>query len=78
MPEKVWKTINMDFLGPLSNGKYCLGQKRSQRSRFPIVAFMTSTDATSLIKVLENVFAQYRLPHRVITDNGPPFSSTNV
>ena len=24
MPEKIWKTINMDYLKPLPNGKYCL------------------------------------------------------
>ena len=77
MPEKVWKTINMDYLGPLPNGKYCF-VLTDQRSRDPIVAFATSTDATSLIKVLENAFAQYGLPDRVITDNGLSFSSTNV
>ena len=49
-----------------------------QRSSYTVVAFTTSTDATSLIKVLENVFAQYRLPDIVITDNGPHSSSTNV
>ena len=77
MSEKVWKTINMNYLVPLPNGKYC-SVLIDQRSRDPIVAFTTSTDATSLIKVLENVFAQYGLPDRVITDNGPSFSSTNV
>ena len=77
MPEKVWKTINMDYLGPLSNGKYRL-VLIDQRSRYPIVAFMTFTVATSLIRFLENVFAQYGSPDRVVTDNGPPLSSTNV
>ena len=24
IPEKVWKTVNMDYLGPLLNGKCCL------------------------------------------------------
>ena len=77
MPEKVWETINIDHLGPLPNGKYCL-VLIDQRSRYPVVAFTTSIDATSLMKVLENVFAQYGLPDILITDNGPPFSSTNV
>ena len=77
MPEKVWKAINMDYLGRLPNGKYCL-VLINQRSRCPIAAFTTSTDATSWIKVLENVFAQYGLSDRVITNNGAPFSSTNV
>ena len=77
MPEKVWKTIDMDYFGPLPNRKYCL-VLIDQRSGYLIVAFMTSTNATSLIKVLENVFAQYGLPNRVITDNGPPLTSTNV
>ena len=77
MPEKVWETINIDHLGPLPNGKYCL-VLIDQRSRYPVVAFTTSIDATSLMKVLENVFAQYGLPDILITDNGPPFSSTNI
>ena len=77
MPEKVWKTINMDYLEPLPNGK-CYLVLIDQRSRYPTVAFTTSTNATSLVKVLENVFAHYGLPDRVTTDNGPPFSSTNV
>ena len=34
--------------------------------------------ATSLIKAFKNVFAQYGLLDRVITDNRPPFMSTNV
>ena len=67
----------MDYLEPLQNGKYSL-VLIYQRSRYPIVALTTSTDATSLIKVLENVFAQYGLPDRAITDNGPPFLSTIV
>ena len=77
VPQKVGKTININYLGSLPNGKYCL-VLIDQRSRYPIVAFTTSTDATSLLKVLENVFAQYGLPDIVIADNGLPFSSTNV
>ena len=66
MPEDVWKTIN-----------YCL-VLTNQRSRYPIIAFTNSTNATSLIKVLENVYAQYGLSERVKADNGPPFTSANV
>ena len=77
MPEKVWKTINMDYLRPLPNGKYCL-VLIDQRSRYPVVAFTTTTNTISLIKVFGNVFAQYGLPDRVLTDKGPSFTSTNV
>ena len=77
IPENVWKTINMDYLRPLPNGKYCL-VLFDQRSRYPVVAFTTSIDAASLIKAFKNVFAQYGLLDRVITDNGPTFMSTNV
>lgn len=55
----------------LPNAKYCL-VLIDQRSRYPIVAFATSTNAASLIKVLENVFAQYGLFDRVTTDNRSP------
>ena len=77
MPEKVWKAVNMEYLGLLAKRKFCL-VLIDQRSRYPIIAFTTSTDVTSLKKVLENVFAQYGLSDRVISDNGPSFSSTIV
>ena len=64
----------MGYLGPLPIEKYCL-VLINQRSRFSIVACKTSTNA---ITVLENFFEQYGLSDKVITDNGPPFTSTNL
>ena len=68
MPEKISKTINMNYLGPLPNGKNCL-VLIDQGSRYPIVAFTTSTNAAGLIKVLDSLFAQYGLPGRVYFKN---------
>ena len=68
MPEKVWKAINMDYLGLLPNEKSCL-VLIDQRSRYKIVAFTTSTNATSLIKILENLFQQHGLPDRIYFKN---------
>ena len=35
IPEKVWDTVNIDYFGPLPNGKYVLAMM-DQRSRFQL------------------------------------------
>ena len=47
LPNEVWDTLNVDFLGPLPNGKYI----------FAIMAAVTaSTSAKNLIKVFHVIF----------------------
>ena len=46
-----------------------------QRSRYPVMAVTSSTSAMSPIKILTQVFSQYGLPLKIISDNGPPFTS---
>ena len=75
--EKVWDTINIDYLGALPNGKYVLAMI-DQRSRYPVIAAANSTSAISLIKILMQVFFQYGLPLKIITDNSPPFTSCEL
>ena len=58
----------MDYLGLLPNEKSCL-VLINQRSRNKIVAFTTSTNVTSLIKILENLFEQHGLPDRIYFNN---------
>ena len=55
MPEKFWKAVNMEYLGLLAKRKFCL-VLIDQRSRYPIIAFMTSTDVTSFKKSLRECF----------------------
>ena len=50
LPNEVWDTLNVDFLGPLPNGKYVFAIM-DQRSRFPFAAVTASTSAKNFIKV---------------------------
>ena len=39
---------------------------------------MTNITATSAINVLRSLFARYGLPHEVVSDNVPQFSSEST
>ena len=44
-------------------------------SRFPVVRILSSKTASSVINALKGVYCDFRLPRRVLTDNGPCFKS---
>ena len=77
IPEKIWDTVNIDYLGPLPNGKYVLAMM-DQISRYPLIAVSRLTSAMSLMKILTQVFSQYGLPLKIISDNGPTFTSCEL
>ena len=77
LPHKVWETVNMDYLGPLPNGKYLL-VIIDQRSKYPVVAITSSTSAKNLISIFDKTFSHFGYPENVVTDNGPPFKSNDV
>ena len=74
IPENVWETVNVDYLGPLPSGHY-LFVLIDQRSRFPLVDFTKSTNATNAISSLSRLFSMYGNPKSTVSDNGPPFNS---
>ena len=77
IPEKIWDTVNTDYLGPLPNVKYVLAMM-DQISRYPLIAVSRLTSAMSLMKILTQVFSQYGLPLKIISDNGPTFTSCEL
>ena len=77
IPENVWDTVNVDYLGPLPSGKYLL-VLIDQRSRYPVVDFTKSTDATTAISSLSRTFNLFGNPRNIISDNGPPFTSQKL
>ena len=44
-------------------------------SKWPEIAFLTKTDAGTVIKCLQNMFYTHGLPETLRSDNGPPFAS---
>ena len=77
VPERICQEINIDYLGPLPNGKYIL-VTIDQRSRHPEVVLVSSSSADQLLLSLDRILSSYGLPEVIITDNGPPFNSQAV
>lgn len=78
IPDAVWDTLHIDYLGPIPVlNKYVL-VIIDKRSRYPEIAFVKSTTAKALTDILHKTFATYGNPAKVITDNGPPFPSKEV
>ena len=44
-------------------------------SRFPVVRILSSETTNSVINALKGVYCDFRLPKKVLTDNGPCFKS---
>ncbi|XP_064073080.1 uncharacterized protein K02A2.6-like [Vanessa tameamea] len=61
-PVEPWSRLHVDYLGPFNN-KYYL---------------VSSTSAANLISILRKIFARFGLPKRIISDNGPLFTSAEV
>ncbi|XP_033108675.1 uncharacterized protein K02A2.6-like [Anneissia japonica] len=74
MPKAPWKEVQMDFKGPLPNGKYLL-VVYDLYNRFPEVEIVTSTSAQAVLPKLDAILARQGIPEIIQTDNGPPFTS---
>ena len=72
IPEEVWDTVSIDFMGPMPTGEYLL-VLTDLRSRFPEVEIINNTSANTVIPKLEKIFSTFGLPTNIKTDNGPPF-----
>ena len=47
-------------------------------SRFPVVRSLLSESANPVVNALKGVYFDFRLPKKVLTDNGPCFKSKNL
>lgn len=72
-PEEPWARLNLDFLGPFNNKYYLIIV--DAHSKWIEVEKLSGTSATAVIACLRRLFARFGLAKRVVTDNGPPFSS---
>ena len=77
LPPYPWHIINIDFLGPPPNSKYLL-VAIDQQSRYPVVEIVSSTSDDCTISALEKIFSEHGLPQRIISDKGPPFTSSQI
>ena len=72
-PLRPWQRIHIDFAGPMNGQSFLIVV--DAHSKWPEVIEMKSTTATATIKELRRLFATYGLPERVVSDNGPQFTS---
>ena len=72
-PRYAWQRLHIDFAGPFIGHSYLI--VIDSYSKWPEVIQMDSTTSLSTIKVLMKIFATHGLPERIVSDNGPQFSS---
>ena len=73
-PSKPWERIHFDFCGPFRNPMYLIVV--GAYSKWPEVIRMSfSTSTSETIKVLLSLFARHGLPDKLVSDNGPQFTS---
>ena len=72
LPERAWKKICADLCE--HEGKQFL-VVIDYYSRFPEIAYMSSTTSDHVINKLKDFFARWGIPEEIVSDNGPQFSS---
>ena len=74
LPSAPWTEVSVDFgTAPTGLNEYFL-VIIDDYSRYPVVEMVRSTNAKSVIPVLDKVFSQFVVPEVVRPDNGPPFN----
>ena len=72
-PSAPWERIHIDYAGPIF-GKMLLIIVDAH-TKWIEVCVMSSTTSSKTILALRDVFARYGLPRKIVSDNGPQFSS---
>ena len=74
---KCWDTVSVDLFGPMPTSKHVV-VVQDLASRFPAAKLVTSTKADKVLPALSEIYATYGNPEVQISDNGPPFNSTQM
>uniref|UniRef100_A0A914HTM2 RNA-directed DNA polymerase n=1 Tax=Globodera rostochiensis TaxID=31243 RepID=A0A914HTM2_GLORO len=73
----IYERLHMDFAGPCSGGfKYLVVV--DAHSKWPEVIKINATSAPFLITQLTWLFSRYGFPKEIVSDNGPPFKSSEL
>ncbi|XP_039759571.1 uncharacterized protein K02A2.6-like [Pararge aegeria] len=73
-PVEPWSRLNVDFLGPFRNKYYLV--ILDAHSKWLEVEPVPNTSAATVISCLRKIFARFGLCKVTVSDNGPPFSSS--
>ena len=73
-PSKPWERIHIDFCGPFRNHMYLIVVDTYSKSP-EVIRMSSSTSTSETIKVLISLFSRQGLPDKLVSDNGPQFTS---
>ena len=73
-PSQPWIRLHLDFAGPFLGHMWLIIV--DAHSKWLDVHMMTSITSSHTIEKLRIVFASHGLPRKIVTDNGPSFTST--
>ena len=72
-PEQPWSRIHLDFAGPFMNHMFLV--LVDAYSKWLDVQVMQSITTAKTIDKLNKIFSTHGLPQKIVTDNGPSFTS---
>ena len=73
-PAWSWKCIHIDYCGPFRGHMYLIVV--DAYSKWPeVIRMSTSTSTSETIKSLLSLFSRHGLPDKLVSDNGPQFTS---
>lgn len=72
-PPRPWTRLHIDFLGPYRLSYLILVDSSSKWLEAFEIKLKT---ASSVIKILRSTFARFGLPVELVSDQGPPFTSS--
>ncbi|XP_064109047.1 uncharacterized protein K02A2.6-like [Macrobrachium nipponense] len=73
LPRYPWQRVHIDFAGPFLGYSYLI--LVDAYSKWPEVIPMQTTSSVATIRSLMQIFSTHGLPERIVTDNGPQFTS---
>lgn len=73
-PDRPWTRLHIDFLGPIEGHSFLVVVDAC--SKWIEAVRMKTTNAKAVIAVFRDMWARFGLPKQVVSDNGPPFTST--
>lgn len=73
-PARPWSRLHLDFMGPIFGKTYLVVV--DAMSKWLEVFAVPSTAASSTIDKLTELFARWGYPRQIVSDNGPPFTSS--
>ena len=76
-PTKPWQRVHVDFASPFMGRMFrrMFMVVVDAHAKWPEVIPMSSTTSSNTIDELRRLFAAYGLPRRLVSDNGPQFTS---